>query len=179
MTRRLRALAGHVLSPAAVAKGATEIPLEPSAARTSNPLAPSDADVAQFHDTGILILRGCLSPAELDQLAGPQREAYTNLEYDGRDQLKDKATVYPAPGVYSMGPKILETGAAPQIGAVSCGHPRIIASIEALFGEPAVLAQYWSIMRPPGAGVPDNAEWVPVSSQATCARRRSWCQALF
>lgn len=160
---RLRSLAGHVVAPAAAAKGATEMPLEAApdaaAARLSSPLAPSASDVDDFHDTGILILRGCLSPTELDQLAGPQRLAYQNLDYDGRDQLASKDTVYPAPGIYSMGPKILES--VPETGAVSCGHPKIVATIEALFGEPAVLAQYWSIMRPPGAGVPNNAEWVP------------------
>ena len=172
---RLAALSRHLQSrgtaraaPTAVseatqAEDPADAPLQP--ARLPSDLAPSDEDIALFNETGVLVLRGCLSPDELGRLTGPQRAAFESLEYDGRDQVAG-GVVYPAPGVYSMGPKILET--APETGAVSCGHPKIVAAVEALFGEPAVLAQYWSIMRPPGAGVPDNAEWVPVSVQAIC-----------
>jgi hypothetical protein len=147
--RRLRAVAGHVVV------SASDVALEVTG--TEGVLSASE--LAEFEETGVLVLRGCLSPTELASLAGPQRAAFANLEYDGRDQLASKDLVYPAPGVYSMGPKILES--APETGAVSCGHPKIVAAVEALFGEPAVLAQYWSIMRPPGAGVPNNSEWVP------------------
>ena len=50
-----------------------------------------------------------------------------------------------------MGPRVLEDN--PEIADFSLAHPKIVSAIEELFGEPAVLAQYWSIMRPPGAGV--------------------------
>eukprot|EP01051_Picozoa_sp_SAG22_P018773 SAG22_NODE_3262_length_1823_cov_1.777842_2_plen_294_part_00 len=127
----------------------------PAADRT-----PSAADVALFAETGLLVLRGVLSPAEVDRLSGPHRAMFESLEYDGRDQITDPAQLYPAPGVYSMGPKVLDR--SPEVAAVSCGHPKIVAAVEALFGEPAVLAQYWSIMRPPGAGVPETGkEWAP------------------
>ena len=49
-----------------------------------------------------------------------------------------------------MGPRVLEH--SPEIADCSFAHPKIVAAIESLFGEPATLAQYWSIMRPPGAG---------------------------
>lgn len=167
-SRRLRAIAGHVIV------GASDAALESHTGRpevTGADGVPSASELAEFEETGVLVLRGCLSPTELANLAGPQRAAFENLEYDGRDQLASKDLLYPAPGVYSMGPKILES--APETGMVSCGHPKIVAAVEALFGEPAVLAQYWSIMRPPGAGVPNNSQWVPgrsahVSSTIFC-----------
>ena len=56
----------------------------------------------------------------------------------------------------------------PDCAAVSCGHPKIVAAIEALFGEPAVLAQYWSIMRPEGAGVPTTGEAFAPGKGAHC-----------
>ena len=103
-----------------------------------------------FDDTGYRVLRGALTEAEVDRLAGPIRAAFAAGEYDG---FRQKAA-YPSPGVYSMGPRILEKH--PEIAGVSLAHPAIVAAVEDLFGEPAALAQYWSIMRPPGAGVGDE-----------------------
>ena len=100
-----------------------------------------------FDDTGIRVLRGVLTEAEVDRLAAPIRAAFAAGDYDGFK--KDSA--YPSPGVYSMGPRILQEH--PEIADVSLAHPAIVAAVEDLFGEPATLAQYWSIMRPPGAGV--------------------------
>ena len=66
----------------------------------------------------------------------------------------------------AQGPRILDVH--PDCAAVSCGHPKIVAAIEALFGEPAVLAQYWSIMRPEGAGVPTTGEAFAPGKGAHC-----------
>ena len=100
-----------------------------------------------FDETGIRVLRGVLTAAEVDRLAGPIRAAFVSGDYDGFEE--DSA--YPSPGVYSMGPRILQE--YPEIADVSLAHPAIVAAVEDLFGEPATLAQYWSIMRTPGAGV--------------------------
>ena len=104
----------------------------------------------EFDNTGYHVLRGVLTEAEVDRLAGPIRAAFVAGEYDG--YKKDAA--YPLPGIYSMGPRILQHH--PEIADVSLAHPAIVGAIEELFGEPATLAQYWSIMRPPGAGVGDE-----------------------
>lgn len=101
----------------------------------------------EFEKNGYHVLRNALTAAEVDRLAGPIRAAFASGGYDA--YKADKA--YPAPGVYSMGPRILQSH--PQIAAVSLAHPAIVAAVEELFGEPATLAQYWSIMRPPGAGL--------------------------
>ncbi len=103
-----------------------------------------------FDDTGYRVLRGALTEAEVDRLAGPIRAAFATGEYDG---FREEAA-YPSPGIYSMGPRILEKH--PEIAGVSLAHPAIVAAVEDLFGEPAALAQYWSIMRTPGAGVGDK-----------------------
>ena len=103
-----------------------------------------------FDETGIRILRGALTEAEVDRLAGPIRAAFSAGDYDGFN--KDAA--YPAPGVYSMGPRILQEH--PEIAAVSLAHPAVVAAVEELLGEPATLAQYWSIMRPSGAGIAEQ-----------------------
>ena len=104
----------------------------------------------EFEKDGYVVLRGALTEAEVDRLAGPICSAFAAGEYDDYDE--DKA--YPAPGIYSMGPAVLAEH--PEIAFVSLAHPTIVKAIEELFGEPATLAQYWSIMRPPGAGVEDN-----------------------
>ena len=103
-----------------------------------------------FDDTGTRVLRGVLKEAEVDRLAGPIRAAFAAGEYDGFN--RDAA--YPSPGAYSMGPRILQEH--PEIADVSLAHPAVVAAVEDLFGEPATLAQYWSIMRTPGAGVGDE-----------------------
>lgn len=106
---------------------------------------------AEFEEHGYYVLRGLLTQAEVDRLAGPICDAFVA-------GTKDSATPadiqYPQGGVYSMGPRILE--AHPEIVEVSLAHPAIVGAVEALFGEPATLAQYWSIMRPPGAEVGDE-----------------------
>ncbi|NKB67941.1 MAG: hypothetical protein GKR89_12845 [Candidatus Latescibacteria bacterium] len=101
----------------------------------------------EFDTTGYHVLRGALTEAEVDRLAGPIRAAFAAGEYDAFKE----GSAYPLPGVYSMGPRILLKH--PEIAGVSLAHPAIVAAVEDLFGEPATLAQYWSIMRPPGAGV--------------------------
>ena len=104
----------------------------------------------QFDETGCHVLRGVLTEAEVDRLADPIRAAFASGEYDGYQ----KEAAYPSPGIYSTGPRVLEKH--PEIADVSLAHPAIVAAVEELFGEPARLGQYWSIMRPPGAGVSDE-----------------------
>ena len=107
----------------------------------------------EFEKNGYYILRGVLTEAEVDRLARPIRAAFGRGDYD----TLRKGPAYPAPGIHSMGPRVLEEH--PEIAEVSLAHPAIVSAIQELFGEPATLAQYWSIMRPPGAGV-DNAPFV-------------------
>eukprot|EP01050_Picozoa_sp_SAG11_P024583 SAG11_NODE_5280_length_1607_cov_2.866711_1_plen_523_part_01 len=160
--RRLGGVTRHLAAAAAATvegggpRPEQELPLSWS---PTAELTPSAADIALFKDTGLLVLRGVLTHDEIDRLHGPHQRMFEDLEYDGRDQITDPSQLYPAPGTYSMGPKILDR--SPEVAAVSCGHPKIVAAVETLFGEPAVLAQYWSIMRPPGAGVPQTGEWTP------------------
>ena len=104
----------------------------------------------EFEKNGYYVLRGVLSEAEVDQLATPIRAAFARGDYD----TFHKGPAYPAPGIHSMGPRVLEDH--PEIADVSLAHPAIMEAIEELFGEPATLAQYWSIMRPPGAGLSDK-----------------------
>ena len=104
----------------------------------------------QFEENGYYVLRGVLTEQEVDRLSKPIRGGFEAREYDSHRG----EGVYPQPGIYSMGPRVLEDN--PEIAEVSLAHPKIVAAIEALFGEPATLAQYWSIMRPPGAGVTDE-----------------------
>lgn len=104
-----------------------------------------------FEKDGYVVLRGALTEAEVDRLSGPICAAFAAGDYD---DFKEGAS-YPSPGVYSMGPAILAEH--PDIAFDSLAHPTIVTAIEELFGEPATLAQYWSIMRPPGAGVEDQA----------------------
>ena len=103
-----------------------------------------------FEENGYYVLRGVLSEGEVERLAAPIRAAFANGTYDN---FKAEAA-YPQPGVYSMGPRVLAEH--PEIAEFSLAHPGIVGAIEELFGEPATLVQYWSIMRPPGAGVGDE-----------------------
>ncbi len=105
---------------------------------------------SEFEEKGYFVLRDILTEEEVDRLARPIRAAFTEGDYD----TYKSETAYPLPGIHSMGPRVLEEH--PEIADFSLAHPKIIAAIEELFGEPAVLAQYWSIMRPPGAGVGDE-----------------------
>ena len=57
-----------------------------------------------FDDIGYHVLRGVLTEAEVDRLAGPIRAAFVGGAYDG---FREDAA-YPLPGNYSMGPRILE-----------------------------------------------------------------------
>ena len=103
-----------------------------------------------FEENGYYVLRGVLAEDEIERLAAPIRAAFANGTYDN---FKAEAA-YPQPGVYSMGPRVLAEH--PEIAEFSLAHPGIVGAIEELFGEPATLVQYWSIMRPPGAGVGDE-----------------------
>lgn len=100
-----------------------------------------------FEENGFYVLRGVLTEHEVDELAKPIRAAFSAGDYD---TFKEGAA-YPLPGIHSMGPRVLEEH--PEIADLSLAHPKIVEAVETLFGEPATLAQYWSIMRPPGAGV--------------------------
>ena len=100
----------------------------------------------KFEKNGYYVLRGVLTEAEVDRLAGPIRAAFSKGDYD----TFEKGPAYPAPGIHSMGPRVLEEN--PDIAEVSLAHPAIMSAIQELFGEPATLAQYWSIMRPPWSG---------------------------
>ncbi|MDP6873747.1 MAG: phytanoyl-CoA dioxygenase family protein [Alphaproteobacteria bacterium] len=104
----------------------------------------------EFEKNGYYILRNVLTNEDVDRLAGPIRAAFGNGDYD----TYKKGPAYPSPGIHSMGPRVLEEH--PEIAEVSLAHPKIVAAVEELFGEPATLAQFWSIMRPPGAGVGDE-----------------------
>ena len=104
----------------------------------------------EFEKNGYYILRNVLTNAEVDRLAKPIRAAFSRGDYD----TVQKGPAYPAPGIHSMGPRVLEDH--PDIAELSLAHPTIVAAIQELFGEPAILAQYWSIMRPPGAGIGDE-----------------------
>ncbi|MEM7406351.1 MAG: phytanoyl-CoA dioxygenase family protein [Pseudomonadota bacterium] len=101
----------------------------------------------EFEENGYYVLRGVLTEEEVDRLASPIRAAFVAGDYDTYKQ----ESAYPLPGIHSMGPRVLEQH--PEIADVSLAHPKIVAAVESLFGEPATLAQYWSIMRPPGAGL--------------------------
>lgn len=103
-----------------------------------------------FEKNGYYVLRGVLTEAEVDRLAGPIRAAFNKGDYD----TYEEGSAYPLPGIHSMGPRVLEEH--PDIADFSLAHPAIVAAVQELFGEPATLAQYWSIMRPPGAGVGDE-----------------------
>jgi hypothetical protein len=102
---------------------------------------------SEFEKNGYYVLRGVLTEAQVDRLAAPIRNAFAAGDYD----TYEEDSAYPLPGIHSMGPRILEKH--PEIADLSLAHPAIVEAVEALFGEPATLAQYWSIMRPPGAGV--------------------------
>ena len=102
---------------------------------------------SEFEENGYYVLRGVLTEAEVDRLAAPIRAAFVDGDYD----TYKAESAYPLPGIHSMGPRVLD--AHPEIAELSLAHPKIASAVEALFGEPATLAQYWSIMRPPGAGV--------------------------
>ena len=104
----------------------------------------------EFAENGFYVLRGVLTEDEVDSLAGPIRAAFASGMYDGFNA----EAAYPRPGVYSMGPRVLADH--PEIAEVSLAHPGVVGAVEELFGEQATLAQYWSIMRPPGAGVGDE-----------------------
>ena len=104
----------------------------------------------EFEKNGYYVLRGVLTEAEVVRLARPIRAAFSEGDYD----TYHKGPAYPAPGIHSMGPRVLREN--PEIAEVSLAHPAIVDAIETLFGEPATLAQYWSIMRPPGAGLSDK-----------------------
>ncbi len=105
---------------------------------------------SEFEENGYFVLRGVLTETEVDRLARPIRAAFVRGDYD----TFRKGPAYPSPGIHSMGPRVLEEH--PEIAELSLAHPKITAAVEALFGEPATLSQYWSIMRPPGAGLGDK-----------------------
>ena len=58
----------------------------------------------EFEENGFYVLRGVLTDHEVDQLARPIREAFERGDYD---TLK-AGPAYPAPGIHSMGPRVLE-----------------------------------------------------------------------
>ena len=101
----------------------------------------------EFEKNGYYVLRNVLTKTEVDRLAQPILAAFDSGAYD----TYRKESAYPLPGIHSMGPRILDQH--PNLAELSLAHPVIVEAIQELFGEPATLAQYWSIMRPPGAGV--------------------------
>ena len=94
----------------------------------------------EFEKNGYYVLRGVLTEAEVDRLARPIRAAFREGDYD----TYHKGPAYPAPGIHSMGPRVLREN--PEIAEVSLAHPAIVDAIETLFGEPATLAQYLSLI---------------------------------
>jgi hypothetical protein len=134
----------------------------------------------EFLDRGFVVMRGLLSPTEVDQLAGPVFSAYKNHEYEAsaaydrpdlpggglqEGQGYDGATnqeayLYPKPGNFPLGSRILES--KPELLDASANHPRIIAAVEDLLGDQAVLSQYQIYMRTPGAkGTGNSTEKTP------------------
>ena len=77
----------------------------------------------EFEENGYYVLRGVLTEQEVDRLARPIRKGFDSGDYDSHRG----EGVYPEPGVYSMGPRVLE--ADPEIAEVSLAHPRIVAAI--------------------------------------------------
>ena len=78
----------------------------------------------EFEKNGYYVLRGVLTEAEVDQLATPIRAAFARGDYD----TFHKGPAYPAPGIHSMGPRVLEDH--PEIADVSLAHPAIMEAIE-------------------------------------------------
>ena len=111
----------------------------------------NDAMKTAFAQEGYYVLRGVLSEAEVDRLAAPIRAAFAAGEYDGYRPEK----AYPAPGVYSMGPRILDPH--PEIADLSLAHPAIVDAVEGLFGEKATLASQRALRRLREGGGPDVA----------------------
>lgn len=130
--------------------------VHPRATSATPPPSPAlAAALAEYRRCGLCVLRGALSAAEVDRLARPICGAFRAGDYD-EGPSGGGGPRYPAPGVYSMGPRVLATH--PEVAHVSLAHPRVLAAVEAVLGEEAVISQFWSIMRPPGAGVtPDRA----------------------
>ena len=104
----------------------------------------------EFEKNGYYVLRDVMSDQEVDRLAVPIRAAFNCGDYD----TYQAGLAYPSPGIHSMGPRILEE--YPDLAELSFANSTILTAVQELFGEPATLAQFWSIMRPPGAGVDDR-----------------------
>ena len=58
----------------------------------------------EFEKNGYYVLRGVLTEAEVDRLARPIRAAFREGDYD----TYHKGPAYPAPGIHSMGPRVLQ-----------------------------------------------------------------------
>ena len=78
----------------------------------------------EFEKNGYYVLRGVLTEAEVDQLAMPIRAAFTRGDY----HTFHRGPAYPAAGIHSMGPRVLEDH--PEIADVSLAHPKIMEAIE-------------------------------------------------
>ena len=81
----------------------------------------------EFQEKGFYVLRGVLPESQVDRLAEPIRGAFRTGDYDG--YCRDKA--YPDPGVYSMGPRILQTH--PEIAEVSLAHPVVVEACDCTY----------------------------------------------
>ena len=77
----------------------------------------------EFEKNGYYVLRSVLTEAEVDQLATPIRAAFKRGDYD----TFHKGPAYPAAGIHSMGPRVLENH--PEIADVSLAHPAIMEAI--------------------------------------------------
>jgi hypothetical protein len=80
----------------------------------------------EFEKNGYYVLRGVLTESEVDRLVGPIHAAFSRGDYD----TFEKGPAYPAPGIHSMGPRVLEEN--PDIAEVSLAHPIIMAAIREL-----------------------------------------------
>ena len=77
----------------------------------------------EFDKNGYYVLRNVLTHKEVDGLARPIRAAFNRGDYD---TIK-KGPAYPAPGIHSIGPRILEDN--PDIAELSIAHPVIMKKI--------------------------------------------------
>lgn len=124
---------------------------------TTNQMALSDKQIADYHDSGYLILRGVLSSGEADELRRLVKEETPRLAYPPK--LK-----YPAPGKYTIsGNSMAEPGFAQIVE-----HPTVVDAVECLLGEAAYLTAYVAYLRSPGdkgSGAHcDYKRWRPVGS---------------
>jgi hypothetical protein len=122
----------------------------------------------EYAEQGFTVLRGLLSADELAELTKPILAAYTSHDYEASAAYDvpagQESARYPAPGNHCLGSRLL--AAAPQVMRASADHPAVVAAVEELLGDQAVLSQYQVYMRTPARAAPARA----AASGAAAAR---------